>query len=68
MKNLITLLALLILTTSCSIEKIIQRLTYTNEIYYKDSEMYNVYKTSRGTRYIIILNKEQTNFKKHYLK
>jgi hypothetical protein len=68
MKHLITLLALLILTTSCSIEKRIQRLTYTNEIYYINSEMYQVYKTSRGTRYIIILNKEQTNFKKHYLK
>ena len=67
MKHLITLLVL-ILTASCSIEKRIQRLTYTNEIYYKDSEMYNVYKTCRGTRYIIILNKEQTNFKKHYLK
>ena len=68
MKHLITLLVLLILTTSCSIEKRIQRLTYTNELYYIDSEIYQVYKTSRGKRYVIILNKEQTNFKKHYLK
>ena len=68
MKYLTTLLVVLILTTSCSIEKRIQRLTYTNEIYYKDSEMYQVFKTNRGRRYIIILNKEQTNFKKHYLK
>ena len=68
MKYLTTLLVVLILTTSCSIEKRIQRLTYTNEIYYKDSEMYQVFKTNRGRRYIIIINKEQTNFKKHYLK
>jgi len=67
MKHLIILLILLILTTSCSIEQRIQRLTYTNELYYIDSEIYQVY-TSRGKRYIIIVNKEQTKFKKHYLK
>jgi hypothetical protein len=68
MKHLLTLLVLLTLTASCSIEQRIKRLTYTNEVYYTDSETYQVYINSRGKRYIIILNKEQTNFKRHYLK
>ena len=68
MKHLLTLIVLLALTTSCSIEQRIKRLTYTNELYYTESETYQVYINSKGERYIIILNKEQTDFKKHYLK
>lgn len=68
MKHLLTLLVLLTLTASCSIEHRLKRLTYTNEVYYTDSETYQVYINSRGQRYIIILNEEQTDFKKHYLK
>ena len=68
MKHLIILLILLILTASCSIEQRFKKLIYTNELYYTDTKTYQVYMNSKGERYIIILNKKETNFKKHYLK
>jgi hypothetical protein len=67
MKHLLTLLILLVLT-SCSVEQRIRDYSYTNEWYSLNSEMYQVYQTARGTRYIIVLNKEQTKFKRQYIK
>lgn len=67
MKHLLTLLVLILLT-SCTVEQRIYRHSYTKEWYYTSTQRYQVYKTIRGTRYIIVLNEEQTKFKRKYLK
>ena len=67
MKHLLILLVLLTLT-SCSVEQRIRDYSYTNEWYYMNAERYQVYQTARGTRYIIVLNEEQTKFKRQYIK
>jgi hypothetical protein len=67
MKHLLTLLVLILLT-SCTVEQRIYNHSYTKEWYYMNAERYQVYKTARGTRYIIVLNEEQTKFKRKYLK
>jgi hypothetical protein len=67
MKHLLALLVLVLLT-SCTVEQRIYKHSYTKEWYYTSAQRYQVYKTIRGTRYIIILNEEQTKFKRKYLK
>jgi hypothetical protein len=67
MKYLI-ILFILTLTASCSVEQRIYKHSYTNESYYTAKMRYQVYKTALGTRYIIVLNKKQTKFKRQYIK
>ena len=67
MKHLLTLF-ILILLTSCTVEQRIYNHSYTNEWYYINTERYQVYKTALGNRYIIVLNEEQTKFKRKYIK
>ena len=67
MKHLILIL-ILIIFTSCNVEKRIYKHSYTNESYYTAKMRYQVYKTIFGKRYIIVLNEKQTKFKRQYIK
>jgi hypothetical protein len=67
MKNLI-LLFLFFTLVSCDVEKRIYEHSYTNESYYTAKMRYQVYKTIFGKRYIIVLNKKETKFKRQYIK
>jgi hypothetical protein len=67
MKHLI-IFFILILTSSCSVESRIREYSYTNEWYYMNAERFQVYKTYSGSRYILVLNDEETKFKRQYLK
>ena len=59
---------ILILLTSCSVEQRIYKHSYTNEWCYTDNGRYQVYKTTLGARYIIVLNAKETKFKRKYIK
>ena len=67
MKHLLILIASLFLF-SCSVEQRIKEHSYTKEWYYTKEMRYQVYKTKSGKKYIIILNKRQTKFKRQYIK
>lgn len=63
------LVCLLFIPLSCNVEKRIHEYSYTNEWYYDtDGTRYQVYQTHSGKRYIIVLNKQQTKFKRKYIK
>ena len=70
--NLLTkiflLLCLFCVLLSCDVERRIHEHSYTNEWYYKNNERYQVYKTYKNKRYIIVLNKQQTKLKRKYIK
>jgi hypothetical protein len=67
MKHLLILIASLFLF-SCSVEQRIKEHSYTKEWYYTKEMRYQVYKTKSGKKYIIVLNKRQTKFKRQYIK
>jgi len=67
MKSPIILL-LLITLTSCSVEQRIKEHSYTNEWYYVNTTKFQVYKTCTNRKYIIVLNKKQTKYKRKYIK
>ena len=67
MKQLLILLVLILLT-SCNVEQRIYKYSYTKEWHSIETERYQVYKTALGTRYILVLNKEETKFKRKYIK
>ena len=67
MKNLI-LLFLIFTLISCEDEKRIYNHSYTNEWYYTETMRFQVYKTKSGKRYILVLNEEQTKYKRQYIK
>jgi hypothetical protein len=67
MKKLILLLLFFGLV-SCNVEQRIYKHSYTNESYYTAKMRYQVYKTIFGKRYIIVLNKKETKFKRQYIK
>jgi hypothetical protein len=67
MKKLILLLLFFGLV-SCNVEQRIYKHSYTNESYYTTKMRYQVYKTIFGKRYIIVLNKKETKFKRQYIK
>jgi hypothetical protein len=56
------------LSISCSVEQRIKDHSYTNEWYYDNAIRYQVYKTKSGCKYIIKLNKNETRFKRQYIK
>lgn len=61
-------LCLFFLSLSCDVERRIHEHSYTNEWYYENNERYQVYKTYKDKRYIIVLNKQQTKLKRKYIK
>lgn len=67
MKQLLLML-IVILFTSCSVEQRIKDYSYTDEWYYIDTMRFQVYKTKSGKRYIIVLNEQQTKYKRQYIK
>lgn len=67
MKKLLLLLVGVITLSCSSVEERIKEHSYTNEWYYINTERYQVYKTKSGARYIIVLNKKETDFKRKYI-
>jgi hypothetical protein len=68
MKKIIIIILLSFLIISCkSVEERIKDYSYTNEWYYLDTIRYQVYKTKSGEKYIIVLNKKNTRFKRKYI-
>jgi hypothetical protein len=67
MKNLI-ILFLIFTLISCEAEKRIYKHSYTNEWYYTSTMRFQVYKTKSGKRYILVLNEQQTRYKRQHIK
>ena len=66
--NMRYVLIFLVFLTSCSVEQRIKEYSYTEKWHIQDGKRYQVYKTKYGKPYIIILNKNQTQFKRKYIK
>jgi hypothetical protein len=65
----IYLLIITLILTSCSVEQRIYNHSYTDSWYYSEKgERYQVYKTARGNKYIIVLNKKETKLIRKYIK
>jgi hypothetical protein len=67
MKQLLLILIVGIFT-SCGVEQRIKDHSYTDKWYYEKNERYQVYKTKKGNYYILVLNEEQTKYKRQYIK
>jgi len=67
MKKLILLLLFFGLV-SCNVEKRIYEHSYTDEWHYIDTMRFQVYKTKSGKRYILVLNEQQTRYKRQHIK
>jgi hypothetical protein len=67
MKNLF-LFIILVSLVSCSVEKRIKEYSYTDEWYYTEGKRYQVYQTKGGRKYIIVINKRETDLKRKYIK
>ena len=58
-----------IVLSSCStVEDRIKEHSYTTIKYNKNGDFYQVYRTKKGSFYIIELNKKETKFKRKYLR
>lgn len=69
MRKIITLLTILLLFSCKPAELRIYEHSYTDYWYYLDNgERYQVYQTSTGNKYILVLNKRQTKFIRKYIK
>ena len=69
MRKIITLLTILLLFSCKTAEERIHNYSYTDYWYYTDSgERYQVYQTSMGNKYILVINKKQTKFIRKYIK
>jgi hypothetical protein len=61
-------LILIYLFLSCStVEQRIKEHSYTTEWYYHNSTKYQVYKTQSGRKYILLLNRNNSRFKRVFL-
>jgi hypothetical protein len=68
MKYFLLITIAILLTSCCSVEERIKHYSYTNEWYYKNNLRFQVCKTKNERRYIIVLNKNETRFKREYIK
>lgn len=66
MKYILLILCLSILSCG-SVEERIKDYSYTDEWYYIDTMRFQVYKTKKGRKYIIVLNEKHTKFKRQYI-
>jgi hypothetical protein len=64
---MIKYIILFLFLTSCSVEQRIKDYSYTEEWYSIDTMRFQVYKTKKGQKYIIILNEKQTQYKRQYI-
>ena len=62
------MLFLVFTLVSCEAEKRIYKHSYTDEWYYIDTMRFQVYKTKSGKMYILVLNEQQTRYKRQYIK
>lgn len=62
------IIVLLFSLSSCGVEQRIKDYSYTNKWYYENNIRYQVYQTKRGNPYIIVLNKDESKFKRKYIK
>lgn len=69
-KNLIiVIISLYIILIGCKpAEERIYDSSYTKDWYYLDGQRYQVYQTKKHTKYILVLNKKETQFIRKYIK
>jgi len=69
MKKIILFLLVLLSLNSCKpAEDRIYDHSYTKDWYYLEGQRYQVYQTKKHTKYILVLNKRETQFIRKYLK
>lgn len=69
MKKIIILLTLFVLIGCKPAEQRISNYSYTDYWCYPDKDhRYQVYQTTMGNKYILVLNKKQTKFIRKYIK
>jgi len=68
MKKLL-IISLAFISFSCkSVEERINEKSYTEEWHFENGARYQVYQTNNQKKYIIVLNRAETKFKRKYLK
>ena len=66
MKKLVLILALISLSCK-SVEERITENSYTDQWHYENGQRYQVYQTGSHKKYIIVLNKQETKYKRKYI-
>ncbi len=68
-KKLVLILLLILSLNSCKpTEERIYDHSYTLDWYYLNNQRYQVYQTKNHTKYILVLNKKESQFIRKYLK
>jgi hypothetical protein len=67
MKYYIVLLFVFTLVSCGDVENRIKEHSYTKEWYFENGQRFQVYQTKSGKQYIIILNSNETKFKRKYI-
>lgn len=68
MKYFIILICSFLFLSCANVEQRIKEYSYTEDFYFdSNGQRYQVYKTKKGNKYILVLNKKETNFKRKYL-
>lgn len=69
MKKILLILLLILSLCSCKpAEERIYDHSYTLDWYYLNNQRYQVYQTKNHTKYILVLNKKETQFIRKYIK
>jgi ssDNA-binding replication factor A large subunit len=67
MKKLLFIIPLILISCG-SVEQRITENSYTEEWHFENGKRYQVYQTNSHKKYIIVLNRAETKFKRKYLK